>query len=129
MTLDTNVVIAFLQGGDRQLKGRLLDSPPEDICLCSIVKSELLYGAAMSRDPVGSRARLAIVFDRLASLPFDDQAAELCGDIRGRLARAGHPISIQDAMIGAIAIAHDVSVATRNVREFRRIHGLRVVEW
>lgn len=127
--LDTNVVIAFLQGADRHLRGRLLDSPPDDIGLCSVVKEELIYGAAMSQDPAGARARLAIVFDRLRSLPFDDQAAQICGDLRGRLGRRGRPISTQDAMIASIALANDVTIVTRNAREFRRVEGLRVVTW
>lgn len=93
------------------------------------MKSELLYGAAMSRDPVGARARLAIMFDRLPSLSFDDLAAEICGEIRGQAGRHGHPISVMDAMIAAIALANDVAVATRNTREFRRVDRLRIVEW
>jgi tRNA(fMet)-specific endonuclease VapC len=111
------------------LRGRWLDSPPDDIAICSVVKEELLYGAAMSDDPVGARARLAIVFERLQSLPFDDRAAELCGDLRGRLGRRGEMIGTLDAMIAAIALSNDVTLVTRNLREVKRVPGLRVAKW
>lgn len=32
-------------------------------------------------------------------------------------------------MIAAIALAHDMSVATRSTRAFRRVPGLRVEAW
>ncbi len=127
--LDTNVVIAFLNGADVPLRGRVLHTPSEDVALCSVVKSELWYGAAKSRDPAGNRARLSHLFGALVSLPFDDRAAELCGDLRGELARRGQPISVQDSMIAAIALAQDVTLVTRNERELRRVRGLRVSRW
>ena len=45
--LDTNVCVSYLRGrnGD-ELEARLNAANPGDVALCSVVKAELLYGAA-----------------------------------------------------------------------------------
>ena len=59
-------------------------------------------------------------------LPYDDPAAEQYGVIRADLQRVGTPIGPNDLMIAAIAKANDVTLVTRNRREFTRVAGLRV---
>ena len=51
------------------------------------------------------------------------------GDIRAHLARLGTPIGPYDLQIAAIACAHDLTLVTRNVREFERVPGLRLENW
>ncbi|TIP21905.1 MAG: type II toxin-antitoxin system VapC family toxin, partial [Mesorhizobium sp.] len=38
----------------------------------------------------------------------------------------GRPVSLSDAMIAAICLAHDATLATRNVRDFDEL-GLKLV--
>ncbi len=127
--LDTNVVIAFLAGKPVALRGRILGSLASDLTLCSVVKAELLLGAAKSLDPIGNRACMESLFSSLASLPFDDAAAAVYDELVGTLEKVGRPIGVADGMIAAIAVANDLTVVTRKGREFRRVHGLRVTEW
>ena len=65
----------------------------------------------------------------IASVPFDDAAADEYGVLRAQLERAGTPIGANDLMIAAIARQHDFTLVTNNVEEFRRIAGLRVDNW
>ena len=41
----------------------------------------------------------------------------------------GKPIGPHDALIAATALAHGATLVTRNLREFRRVKGLRVEDW
>jgi tRNA(fMet)-specific endonuclease VapC len=41
----------------------------------------------------------------------------------------GTPIGPHDLQIAAIAFARNLVVVTHNVREFRRVEGLGVVDW
>ena len=66
---------------------------------------------------------------RLAVLPFDDRAAAHYGQIRGELERKGTPIGPYDLMIAAHARCEGLTLVTHNVREFRRVAGLRVENW
>lgn len=43
--------------------------------------------------------------------------------------RRGSTIGAHDLLIAATAVAHGLSLATRNVREFRRVPGLTVSVW
>jgi tRNA(fMet)-specific endonuclease VapC len=62
----------------------------------------------------------------LQSLPFDDRAADQYGYLRASLESTGQMIGSQDAMIAAIALAHNIPVVTENVREFIRVPGLKI---
>jgi len=66
---------------------------------------------------------------RFVSLPFDDTAARLAGDIWGYLEAHGEMIDFDDIQIAAIAIANDLTVVTHNVKHFSRIPALRWEDW
>ena len=48
---DTNVCIRFLNGRSATISQRMAAVRPSQIKLCSVVKAEMLYGAARSTDP------------------------------------------------------------------------------
>lgn len=127
--LDTNVVIRLLNGMSSELARRVREVPVEDLCICSIVKAELEYGAAKSRDPDMSRKLQFAFTGRLLSLPFDDAAAAVAGRLRADLAKRGTPIGLHDLQIAAIAIAHDVVLVSHNTHEFQRVPGLQLEDW
>ena len=127
--LDTNICIAYLSGTVKNVQKRLLSRTPDEICLCSVVKAELLYGARNSTNVAANMARLERFFAPLPSLPFDDEAADWYGSIRAQLKREGTPIGSNDLMIAAIARARDAKIVTRNQSEFRRVIGLQVEVW
>jgi tRNA(fMet)-specific endonuclease VapC len=127
--LDTNVCIAYLNGTDERVRARLTAISPQDVVLCSVVKAELLFGARKSQRVEENLRRLEIFFGSLNSLPFDDRAASHYGIIRAQLEAAGTPIGANDLLIASIALGSDLTLATRNVGEFRRLAGLRADEW
>jgi tRNA(fMet)-specific endonuclease VapC len=127
--LDTNVCIAFLNGRDPAVRERLLSLAPDDVSLCSVVKSELLYGARNSARVDENLKRLRDFFAPFESLPFGDEAAEHYGVLRAQLRRAGTPVGANDMMIAAIAMTADVTLITRDQDELGRIAGLRLEQW
>ncbi len=60
-------------------------------------------------------------------LPFDENAARHYAAIVSARTRAGRPISVEDAQIAAIALAHRMPLATRNITDFELINDLEVV--
>ena len=127
--LDTNVCVAFLNGSDAAVRDRLLALAPSDVCLCGVVKAELLYGARKSARVNENLARLAQLFGAMESLPFDDLAAEHYGVLRTQLESLGTPIGANDMMIAAICLSAGAVLVTRNQGEFRRVTGLAVDVW
>ncbi|ABB57243.1 type II toxin-antitoxin system tRNA(fMet)-specific endonuclease VapC [Synechococcus elongatus] len=127
--LDTNACIQLLNRRHPQLLQHFRQQSPADIALCSIVKSELLYGARRSQNVEANLQLLDRFFAPLQSLPFTDRCAEEAGLIRADLAAQGKPIGPNDLLIAATARAFDTTLVTYNTREFVRITGLRVVDW
>ncbi len=60
----------------------MLCVPLEDMAVCSVVKAELFYGALRSNNPTRTLERQQEFLGRFASLPFGDEAAIMCGQIR-----------------------------------------------
>jgi len=69
----------------------------------------------------------AAVAGRVECIPWDAAVglrwARLVADLRA----AGRAMPILDSMIAATALTHDLTVATRNVRDFRAA-GVRVID-
>jgi len=127
--LDTNICIALVHRPEPALKQKLVEKRPADLVLCSVVKAELLYGARKSQRVAENLRELADFFAPFDSVPFDDKAADFYGTSRALLAQAGTPIGTNDLLIASIALAHDLTVVTRNMKEFARVPGLRVEAW
>lgn len=66
-------------------------------------------------------------------LRFDQDAADLAGQIAGDLDRIGRPIGRSDPMIAAVAITHGLELVTGNTAHYQRLHqlgyGLTLVNW
>lgn len=125
IVLDTNVVSEVLSRGgiDPRVLGWLNAQEPASLFLSTIVFAELWFGAQLVREPV-RREGLLQAIARIRSeysgriLVFGETASELYGRITAARQLAGRPIETKDAIIAAICMAHDATLATRNVRDF-----------
>lgn len=124
--LDTNVVIGILRG-HKQIISRLNLHSPAEVFIPSVVLHELYYGAFRSE----RSAKALRDVDQLTFpvLDFDPEDARLAGNVRYLLARAGQPIGPMDTLIAGQALARDLTLVTRNTREFERVVGLRLENW
>jgi tRNA(fMet)-specific endonuclease VapC len=127
--LDTNVCVMYLNGHSISVRDRLHSISLAEMAVCSIVKAELFYGAMRSNNPTRTLERQREFLASFTSLPLDDEAAIIGGQIRARLASAGTPIGAFDLLIAAIALANNLTLVTHNTREFGRVEGLQVEDW
>lgn len=127
--LDTNTIIRYLNGRAPNIRSKLRATPFRDIGISTIVLAELRYGAAKGKTPTRTRAKQNQLLRQLTLVPFDEAAAEAYGTIRADLERQGTPIGPNDLLIGATALAHQLTLVTHNTREFQRIVGLALEDW
>lgn len=127
--LDTNACIHILNNTSQPIVERFSSESPQTVCLCSVVKSELYYGARKSIRCAEVLQHLMRFFAPLRSFDFDDESAQHYGLIRADLQRVGTPIGGNDLMIAAIAKRRDLTVVTNNTSEFSRVVGLAVEDW
>ena len=125
--LDTNVVVAFLNGEGSVLK-RIKDEI-DRIALSPLVIAELDYGAKVSHKAKENLEKLYRFVDIVQVVPFDIECAKAFGTIKSRLRSLGKPTGEVDALIAATALAHEATLATANKRHFENIEGLKVEIW
>lgn len=127
--LDTNVWIQHLRQATSLVSVRLIRTPASEIAVCSIIWGEMLHGARKYERRLAREQLVVKTLSPYESLPFDQSAAVFYADVRDTLERCGEVIGPYDLQIAAIALAHDLTLVTNNVSEFRRVDGLRVEDW
>ena len=128
--IDASVLIENERGRldlQRRLSGR------EDEFFISVVTAgELLHGVHRAVDEAVRARRSAWVEAIIVGfplLPVDLAAARAHAGIRADLAARGATIGPHDLWLAAQAIAHGLSLATANAREFARVSALVTEEW
>jgi len=125
--LDTNVIseMARNPGGPPARHAE----PIRAHCATSvIVTAELRFGL-LKRGSEPLRSAVQLILEALPALPWEPPADEHYAVIRYALELDGTPISGNDMLIAAHALALDATLVTANEREFRRVPGLRVENW
>jgi len=127
--LDTNVCIQILKGVSLNIKFKIKNIPNDQIVIPSIVRFELFYGAQKSNNSVKSLALIREFFNSFSSMNFDDNIADICGEIRADLEKLGTPIGPYDLLIAATAISKDLILVTNNTKEFIRVKNIQLEDW
>jgi predicted nucleic acid-binding protein len=123
--LDTNAVILLPQLTDPQML-------PTEPLISTVTLAELSVGPLVARSEQERAARQAHLQQAEAdfdALPFDAPSARAFGQVAASLRRAGRKSTARayDAMIAAVAVAHDLPLYTANPDDFKGIDGLKVV--
>jgi predicted nucleic acid-binding protein len=134
--LDTNVVSETMKRRVDPVVAAFIDQLQiGELFLPSLVAAEIRYG--LRRLPTGRR-RDEIEADFAAFLEagfasrilaFDGACAVVYATARTAGERTGRPVSIQDALIGGMALAHGATLATRNIADFEGYGLSRVNPW
>jgi toxin FitB len=126
--LDTNVVSEPMKpNGDPAVRAWLDRQVAETLYLTATSLSELLTGVELlpeGKRKQGLAAALSGLMLRLFGsriLPFDQQAAITYASLIGQAKAIGHPISVADGQIAAIAKTHGFTVATRDTTPFTSV--------
>lgn len=123
--LDTNVICELMKPSPMPNVVSWIDNQDAtELFISAITIAEISYGITVLPD--GNRKRtLEESFNKTLNdafkhriLSFDESAAHSYGKIMGHRKLIGRPLSIPDGQIAAIAIMHNFSIATRNIRDF-----------
>ena len=138
LVLDTSYISLFQIPENAQanlLRDRLSESPDRDIVTTAITPEEQMRGWLAVIHGQQDVRRQVIYYERLVRLfrffsdwrilPFDDSAANMFQSLRAQKVRIGS----MDLKIASIVLVQDATLLSDNLRDFKKVPGLRVEDW
>jgi len=135
LVLDSSVAIAAERRGDtvtQLLKQIVAAIGDQESVISAIGLTELVHGIYRAQTPQARARREAFIHELLDDVevyPYTKDTALLAGEIDGEQQERGITIPFSDLLIGATALLYGYSVLTVNVRHFRLIPGLSIVQF
>ena len=129
--LDTNICVHLIKG-EFEIKEKIAQVGTKSCYLSEVTVAELLFGIENSAP---DRRRLnqerfhdfqALFSNRI--LPISDVLPEYARQ-KAALRRMGRPIGEFDLLIGATAIVGNLTLATRNTKDFANMSGIQLENW
>ena len=127
--LDTDVCIYLINKRPSSVLEKLRACRAGDVGVSAVTVAELRYGASKSQRFRQNHEALDLFLAPLEMMTFDESAAIAYGEIRAQLEKAGDPIGPLDMLIAGQAKSLNVVLVTNNVREFKKVKGLKIEAW
>src|SRR5713226_996653 len=134
LVLDSSVVIAAERRGDNVLqflKQVAAATGDQRAVLSSVGLTELVHGIHRAQSAQARSNRESFIRELLNDVevyPYTKETALIAGKIDGEQRSQGFSIPFGDLLIGAPALAVGYSILTVNVRHFRLIPDLKIVQ-
>lgn len=134
LILDSIVVIASERRGEtvERLIERVVGvTGDQEAALSAIGVTELIHGLYRAQTSAARLRRQSFLDELLRDLtvyPYAKETAMLAGKLDGEQQSKGVVIPFGDLLIGATAWSLGFSVLTENLRHFRKIPGLSVIQ-
>ncbi len=122
--LDSSVIVDFLRVKEKQstLLKKLIEIA-DQLYIPIIGHTELFAGKSVWGNP-RAREDLQNILSGIEILPLDEDLSEKAGAIR-----AEYNIHIVDSIIAATAIKHKLELATLNIKDFKKVRGLKILQY
>jgi predicted nucleic acid-binding protein len=130
--LDTSLLIDLCRETARERPGPAMDAmasidDAEVLAVSVHVVCELRAGAELSRKPLKEHEELDRLLDGLLVVYPDGRFAPLYSRLFAAVQRSGRAMTAMDLLIATAALIDDAPILTKNVKDFSRVPGLRVL--
>ncbi len=125
--LDTNICIYFLKG-QFDLHRKIEEIGEENCYLSEITIAELKYGTENSVQKEKNRKNNDEFQAKFKIIPVFP-ALDVYAKEKARLKTKGIVVDDFDLLIGATAIHNNLTLVTRNVRDFDRVNDIEIQNW
>ncbi len=126
--LDTNIVSYFLKARIPAVRDNIGRATLKKLAISVITQAEVLYGLERISASALQRTTAESFFARIAVLNWNPAAARSYAVLRTAQERKGRPLSTEDMLIAAQALAENLTLVTHD-RAFSFIDGLRIEDW
>jgi tRNA(fMet)-specific endonuclease VapC len=126
--LDTDWIVDVLNGQETAIE-TLLELAPAGLALSIISYGELYEGAAFAHEPEPAITGLRSFLKGKPILPLTQPVMERFAQIRGSLPRmVRQQIGDLDILIAATCLEHNLTLLTRNLKDFQKIPNLKLYQ-
>jgi tRNA(fMet)-specific endonuclease VapC len=126
--LDTNIFSHMVNNNTAVLQA-YAKVASDDTSLSVISHGEILFGIQKQIPSASKLLRIRYLLEQIPIALLADTVAAHYAKIRAELEVAGQPISPNDTWIAAHSLSLGATLVTNNVREFKRVKGLKVENW
>ena len=127
--LDTDICIYIAKRNPAKAAERLNALVPGAVAMSIITYGELLFGATKSSAATRALAVIEELGTRIPVLHLNRDVGAHYAEVRASLEAKGTPIGANDLWIAAHALAAGLILVTNNVKEFKRVKGLKIENW
>ncbi len=134
--LDTNIISEITKPHPNPVVVKKLQETKNISTLSSVGFEEMLYGVKKMPESKKRndlfRFNVDFIQTNYEIIPFDIHASWIHSDVRERLEQKGKKAPLADSMIAATAIANNLVLVTRNVKDFediKQVSALMVENW
>ena len=125
--LDSDILIYFLKG-DKNIIEKVISLPNDELYITIINYTELLYGIYNSNKINQNKEKILPFLENFKILQFDKKSSEVFAKLKAKLKKQGNIIADMDLMIASIAIANKATLFSNNLKHFKRIKELELLE-
>ncbi|WPD23318.1 MAG: type II toxin-antitoxin system VapC family toxin [Candidatus Electrothrix scaldis] len=131
--LDTNILSEPMRPSpNEQVISWLDEQIVTDLFICAVTKAEIELGIALL--PEGRRKKALFsaaqeLFSKFSErcLAFGAAEASIYAAVIANTRAKGETMSVEDAMIAAVALSYDFTLATRDIKDFNGIDDISLI--
>lgn len=129
--LDTNILSELIKRKKNPaLLKRLREQPAKNLCTTCISVMKLRAGCRRRNDRIAFWKRIEKeILSRVRILPLGKEEALKAGDLIAYLYSKGMPVGIEDILIASVAVTHNLTLITANIKHFNRFPDLLTENW
>ncbi|OGD84426.1 hypothetical protein A3B51_03485 [Candidatus Curtissbacteria bacterium RIFCSPLOWO2_01_FULL_41_18] len=121
--LDTSVIIDFLRRKNKDKSTLFMLANGKNELFCSIITHTELYAGKSVWQSTKAKQEIEILFSGIKILALDEAISKLSGQLRST-----YDMNLLDAIIAATAVNYSLELATLDLKDFKAIKGLKLVE-
>ncbi len=129
MLLDSDFLISILRKDPTAIsKLEEIKDKSEALAISHVNLWELYKGAYKSSKPKEEIKKISTLISFFTLLKFTKKIDQEFGRLLNQLNKEGKPIGVLDTLIASIALNHNKTVVTKNVKHFKRT-GVKIESW
>jgi tRNA(fMet)-specific endonuclease VapC len=127
--LDTDVLIDYMRKPSDVIK-RIMKGFLErkvSVCTTSVNTFEIWLGAHLAPKQMELIEETKDFLDQLEVVNFDYETSVEAGRVMASLRKRGQVVEVRDLFVGCVCKVSGMPLITRNLKHYKRIHGLKVL--